>query len=167
MSDIVKWKPNLEIDRVVERAIELLNPVARREPVVVNNPPDGPLVPRTTTLAAPIALPRVCGMNGRPYVAYYVERNGRHRHSQTGLVNQQVYRASFLQTRSSASVAPGHTEDEACPYCGVSGKPIICGGCKNWVCRNRVVDNFFTCVLCGASGQIGIYKGAHTGVAME
>lgn len=167
MSDIVKWKPNAEVDRRIEQAMELLGKSVMPNRAVTNRPVIQAPV-RKVAAPPPVALPRSCGIDGRPFAAYYYpERNGHHRHSNTGIVSQQVFRASFCGTNEGASVSSDDIEDEACPLCGVSGLPIHCRRCDNWQCCNRLVNNFFTCVICGASGKVGVFSGVCIGFQMK
>lgn len=159
MNDLVKWRPNVEIDRRIEEAMEVI-----RRP-----PPDrrrgSPAVPwEQSAPGKMVALPRLCSIRNRPWVAYYeLGRDGHFRHAQAGIVNKQVYRASFCGTKSAVCVSWQDIEEEMCPYCGTSGSPVICQGCRNWWCRGRVVDDRFSCLACGGGGRLSPCEENHSG----
>lgn len=151
MNELVKWRPNAEVDRRIEEAMEMIA-ASQRPPTARSHSRQ----PATQAQALTVALPRVCGIRDLPWAAYYEPgANGRYRHSQSGIVNKQVYRASFCGTRTAVRLRYDDVEDEMCPYCGTSGPPIYCRSCRNWVCRGRVIDNYFKCTgSCRAHGNL-------------
>ena len=147
MNELVRWKPNVNISRRIEEALAAVEtpplPERRVVPVpLIHSPRDGG---RVATPDAPplLAMPRVCAVTGKPYMSYYLQRNGRYRYSRSGQLSKAIFREVFAPNGGRGFVLGNQDiEEETCAWCGTSGiGGIECPICRSFTCWGTVIDN--------------------------
>jgi hypothetical protein len=154
MANIVKYNP--AIVRRVDQALDL---VRRRE-----EPPgriDTSVVSRVTL----IALPRICVIFNKPYLAYYRVGAGTCQHTQCGQVTRAAYTQTFNERKK--GVYAEQIGDETCCWCGVSGRgALYCLQCHQYICWGTSVNGRTALCVCGNDAAIGGKQPAQVGLVV-
>jgi hypothetical protein len=171
MGELVKWKPNLDVTRRIDEALDFISgnkPVLQApcSPPVPVHPQD---VGSTQTSPAVVAMPRVCAVTDQPYMSYYVLGSGGHyRYSRPGQLTKAIYRAAYSGAAlKNYRMDREDIDEETCAWCGASGYgAVFCTQCSSFTCWGTVVDNrFWRCRRgCGSAGELVDDVVEHVGV---
>jgi hypothetical protein len=172
--ELIRWKPSTAVESRVKQALELARGTGQHEydqsaanPPAIVRPPFTPPM-RTNGRPSLLALPRVCAIRDKPYVAYYLlGEGGRYSHSRAGQITKAVYEQSFCHPDMSAhQLYSSEIGEEKCAWCGCEGRGgLLCPRCKSFTCWGKVVNNFWSCrPSCGYSAPLTTGTVEHVGV---
>ena len=163
MNGLVKWNGQLASLRKLEKAL------ARDEQRL-----PAPLPARTSALApaSTAKLPprvdvvRICAQHeGNPWMAVYLlNAEGGYDYSSSVAVSNTLYRTQYAPGVSEGIVWDSRwIDEETCALCGVAGRSVRCGRCRQLVCRGRSTGQYFRCA-CGSEGWIQTTTLEHLGM---
>jgi hypothetical protein len=115
-----------------------------------------------------IYVPRVCAQHDREYLVVYTQGANKlytlSRYIRTaGGISSEAGNHSAAAMDLESQMIDRATEQEKCPWCGVTGRTIngmrvnvvACGRCKGYICLGRTDGAFFQCrASCGAWGEL-------------
>ena len=162
MSQIVKYNPQSASLRRLEQTLER----ERQSTPLPQTRTNGPIARRTTKLPPRVDLLRVCAQHENPYAAVYLldSGNGGYHYSTSVAISKTLYRTQYAPAVAETVIWDNKwIDEETCALCGVSGRPVQCGVCRQISCRGRSTGQYFRC-SCKAEGWIEERAFEHIGV---
>jgi hypothetical protein len=106
----------------------------------------------------PIALPRMCGIHGRPWGAWYLASAQGIEHTNSFRLTDDMNRTNFIGDSEEFMVSSKDFADEVCAWCGVAGV-FWCSNCLRWICMGRSTAKGYLRCCCGHEGKALPYSG--------
>lgn len=160
---LVKWTGGLS------SSLQRLEAVLESERSLPARPaPQGPALVKSGAAELPprVDLLRGCAQHeGAPWAAIYLLNANRGYDYATSIVLSNALCRTQYAPGAAQTVIWDNTwiDEECCPLCGVAGRPVRCGRCRQLVCRGRTTGQYFRC-FCGAEGWIQKNRLEHLGV---
>jgi len=162
MRDMVKWNgASTSLRRLEELLQHESRPPALPRPrgVALTRVGQAQLPPR-------IDLVRGCAQHdGSTWAAVYLlNAEGGYEYSTSIVVSKTLYRTQYAPGVATTLIWDDTwIDEETSALCGVAGRPVRCGRCRQLACRGRSSGQYFRC-FCGNEGWIEISKLEHLGV---
>jgi hypothetical protein len=159
---LVKWNGSSSLAK-----LEVALQRDRHVPASLDRQGSALIQARALQLPSRVDLLRICATHGgSPWAAVYLLNVNRGYDYASSIVLSNTLCRTQYAPGVAQSVIWDNTwiDEEQCALCGVAGRPVRCGKCRQLSCRGLSTGRYFRCGGCGAEGWMQTSNLEHLGV---